>query len=310
MSKFRKRHVLAAALLAVPAFVQAGPERETNNPIASAQPIEALAIDAAIGSVGARDKDLDYFTFEGKEGDLVTLDIDGGSDTSRMNAVDDSTPVDVDTTIALFEAGPTYKVLIRNDDAPSLDPGSLSRLDSRIDKFRLPKSGQYIVGVGSFPRQFVTGGGVSPIEFGLNTVGLPRTRVNGDYQLLITGVTVAVQQISIDIKPGNDELAPLNPKSKGRIPVALLGSSAFSVEDVDTTKLTFGDNGDEASLAKCGAPSDVNGDAFPDMLCHFDTQVAAFAALDEEAILRGKLKNGQKFEGRGWLKIVPVKAQQ
>ncbi|MGH8441932.1 MAG: hypothetical protein ACRETF_03400, partial [Nevskiaceae bacterium] len=90
--------------------------------------------------------------------------------------------------------------------------------------------------------------------------------------------------------------------------VALLGSSEFSVDEVDTTTLGFGHSGDEKNLSKCGAPTDVNGDLWPDLLCHFENQAAGWDGSEDEAMLKGKLESGRRFEGRGWLKVVPVKA--
>ncbi|MGH6961939.1 MAG: hypothetical protein ACREE7_15765 [Dongiaceae bacterium] len=306
MSRMKSRHyALLAAALAVPGIAQATPEKEANNPIAVGQTVEITAaqgqttggavIDAVIGNLsGAAVLDTDYFVFEGREGDVVTFDIDGGIGGGR----------DVDTILGVFGPAPAYVMLRTNDDGGTpLDPGSVSGLDSRIVNFRLPASGAYTVGVSSFPRRFANGGGTTS-----NSLG---SRANGDYTLLISGVTVPVLQINIDIKPGgSDQPSPVNPRSKGKVPVALFGSSEFAVDDVDQASLTFGHSGDEASLAKCNAPKDINGDLWPDMLCHFENQVAAFDGTEDEAIMRGKLTSGRKFEGRGWLKIVPVKAQE
>ncbi|MGQ0586032.1 MAG: pre-peptidase C-terminal domain-containing protein [Gammaproteobacteria bacterium] len=302
MSKVKSRLMLAA-LTAVSGLVQAGtPEREANHPIASAQVLEITAsggsttggadLDAVIGNLtGSAAVDLDYFVFEGQAGDVVTLDIDGGMGGVR----------NVDTIMAIFGPAPAYTVLRMVDDISPIDPGSTSIKDARIQNFLLPATGTYVVGVSSYPRRFVNGGGANSTTLGTNA--------NGDYQLLITGVTVPVMQVNIDIKPGSGDVAPINPKSKGKVPVALLGSADFAVDDVDTASLTFGSTGNEASLFKCGSPSDVNGDPYPDMVCHFENQAAAWVGTEDEAMLKGKLDSGMRFEGRGWLKVVPVKAE-
>ena len=304
------RGTLLALLLAAPGLALAVPEEEANHPTTSAQMLDigditvdgvattGAIVDGVIGvNSGAAVLDLDYYAFEGSAGDVVTLDVDKGWDGARR----------VDTIIAIFGPGPTYTMLNTNDDA-LVDPGSVASSatssnsrDSRIMNFRLPADGTYTVGVSAFPRRWATGGGVTA-----NTLG---TNANGDYTLIISGVTPAVMQISIEIKPGSGDVAPINPKSRGKVPVALLGSNEFSVDDVDTETLRFGHSGTEASLSKCGTPSDVNGDLYPDMVCHFENQMAQFVGTDEEAIMRGKLENGRKFEGRGWLKVVQVKAE-
>ena len=45
---------------------------------------------------------------------------------------------------------------------------------------------------------------------------------------------------------------------------------------MNTGSLTFGHSGDEKSLAFCDpGGQDVNGDGLPDLVCHFDNQLAA-----------------------------------
>lgn len=311
MNTMHTRGTLLALLLSVPGLARAVPEAEINSPVADAQMVEitditvdgvattGAIVDGVIGVVsGPAVKDLDFFRFTGREGDVVTFDIDGGFGGLR----------NVDTIVAVFGPAPTYQLLSQNDDGSPVDAGSrpvsstgsgsnLTR-DSHIANYRLPADGTYTVGISGWPRSFSSGG----------TVASTSTGSNGDYTLIISGVTPSVQQISIEIKPGSGDVAPINPKAKGRVPVALLGSGEFSVDDVDTGSLTFGHSGDEASLAKCGTPSDVNGDLWPDMVCHFENQAARFAPTDDQAILRGRKDDGGKFEGRGWLKVVPVKS--
>ena len=298
---FSRYAVLTAVVMTLPGLAQAVSETESNHPIGLAQTLGIAAeagsstggavVDGVIGNLsGAAVQDLDFFTFSGQEGDVVTVDIDGGMGGAR----------NVDTILGVFGLG--GQLLRTNDDGGyPLDPGSTHAYDSRITNFKLPATGSYTVGVSSYPRRFVNGGTVSSSTLGANA--------NGDYQLLISGVTVPVLQISIDIKPGSGDVAPINPKSRGKIPVALLGANDFLVGDVDLDSLTFGHSGNEASLSKCGDKTDVNGDVWPDLVCHFENQAAEFVSSDDEAILKGKLGDGRMFEGRGWLKVVPVKAQ-
>jgi hypothetical protein len=297
-----RRIAFAAALgIAAAPAAWAVDEVEPNAPIDSPQSlvIEATAgttggatIEAVMGVLsGAPVADVDFFEFTGQEGDVVTVDIDGGMGGARS----------VDTIVGIFGPGPAFPLLRTNDDAGfPLDPGSTHPFDSRVDNFRLPATGSYTVGVSSFPRRFGHGG--------VTTSTMLNALSNGDYKLLISGVTVAVLQINIDIKPGSGDVAPINPKSRGKIPVALLGAADFDVAAVDVDSLRFGHSGEEPSLSKCGKPEDINGDGRADLVCHFENQDAKFAPSDDEAILKGKLADGRAFEGRGWLKMVPVKA--
>lgn len=264
-------------------------EFEPNNPIATPEQLPApanLSVAAMLGNAGS--DDLDYYAFYANAGDVLTVDIDNGIGGAES----------VDTLIAIFDSTESHTILRLNDDAASLDPGSTSTRDSRIDDFVVPVSGFYIVGVTNFPRYFTNGGGV---------INATSTR-QGDYTLVISGVTASVKQVAILIKPGDDNIAPINPKSRGRIPVAILGGPGFDVSDIDTSTLTFGSSGDETSLGKCNPqPVDLNGDGRADLLCHFDARRASFRPTDVEGRLRGTTTDGTRFEGAGYLKVVPVK---
>lgn len=260
-------------------------ESEVNHPIQFAQKIDIASGTATIaGALGNAPSDTDYYYFQGKEGDVVTFDINGAYP-------------GFDSVLAVFLSDPAFPMLRMNDDAPTLDAGSNSRLDSRIDNFRLPATGSYVVGVSNYPRYFQNGGSTKGTFFR-----------NGSYSLTISGVSPQVQQINIDIKPGSTGLAPINPKSKGKIPVALLSSKDFDALSVDVGSLTFGPTGSENSLSHCGATGeDVNADGRPDLVCHFENQAAGFEKGDLEGIVHGRTKSGAAIEGRGLLKIVPEK---
>jgi hypothetical protein len=113
-----------------------------------------------------------------------------------------------------------------------------------------------------------------------------------------------VIEVDIDIKPGSD-VNPINPRSRGVIPVAILGSDTFDVADVDASTLAFGP--DRAPLAQGGGLQvvDVNGDGFPDLLAHFRTQETGIAFGDTEACVSGELLDGTPFEGCYSVSTVP-----
>lgn len=314
MKKNQKRLIaLAVMMTASPLYAASLNEIEANHPINASQYISindnTMDIAGAIGTVSAStatstvsdpmsplmgmlapapvpvlETDLDYYSFYAQAGDVVTVDIDDGVGGIKS----------VDTVIAVFDANNELQRM--NDDADSLDNGSTSTRDARIDNFKVPKSGVYYVGVSAYPRFFTTGGGVTAAGAG-----------SGDYKLLISGVSPAVKQINIEIKPGSKEHAPLNPKSNGKVPVALLSDGSFNAMDINQATLTFGGKGHEASLSKCNpSGQDVNGDGLLDLICHFDNQAAKFNANSIEAIARGKTRQGLAFEGVGVLKVVPA----
>jgi hypothetical protein len=306
MKRIFRRNVVAAAVMGAIAFsgtALAVDEVEPNQPIQMAQQLiipasGSVTVNGVVGVLaGAAVQDVDFYSFFGKTGDVVTIDIDGGFNAGKRN---------VDTWIAIFGPGPSFPVKFSNDDAPTVDPGSNSRLDSRIENFRLDADGIWTVGVTGLKRRLGDGGIYT-------STTLDAFRGNGDYTLTISGVTPSVQQISIEVKPGSGELAPANPKSKGTIPVALLSSADFNALQIkmDPKSLTFGSTGSEESLRRCGKEGeDVNGDGRLDLVCHFENQLAKFTEHDDRATVRGVTNAGLPFEGHGMLKVVPVKRDE
>ena len=235
--------------------------------------------------------DVDWYYFDayvdGEVNNKVTIDIDFGVKSPGRS---------LDTVIAILDKN--LKVLRQNDDASSRDQDSVNLFDSRLDEVVLPSTGRYYVGVTASPRQFEDGG----------TVTLANGKTNGTYKLIISGVTPppSVQYILIDIRPGADrKAAPINLKSKGNIPVALLSSNTFDALKVDRTSVRFGPPNRNGTLGRCGKEGeDVNGDGYLDLVCHFDTQATGFNASDEEGIVKGRIA-GKDFQGRGDLKVLP-----
>jgi hypothetical protein len=295
--------VIAAALLATGATAAlAEEELENNHPIQSAQrltipPSGSITINGVIGNLsGPAVQDVDFYAFWGKAGDTVEVDIDGGMGGAR----------NVDTWVGIFGPGWQYVLRASNDDAPGpLDPGSIHRFDSRIPAFTLDEDGVWTIGVSSYPRRLTHGGAYVSTTLGSNS--------NGDYSLAISGLTPLIQQVGIEVKPGNGGVAPVNPKARGTVPVALLSSADFNALDVnvDPKTLTFGRTGAEESLRRCGKDGeDVNGDGRQDLVCHFENQAAAFTEDDDRGTVRGITRAGMPFEGHGMLKVVPVKRRE
>jgi len=315
------RHAVAAALFAAtgastPAL--AADIHEPNDTIETARPVVvgttgSVTVTGAIGHevLGSTPiGDIDFFSFEGKQGDLVTVNIDNGVKSSTAER-------SVDTILAVFGPLPSTSILRQENDGSPVDfPGSVHMQDARIHNppVLLPADGTYVVGVSSSPRTFRPGGTV-------NNPTLLGSRANGSYVLIISGVTPPqplVQYINIDVKPGSDDVAPINPKSMGNIPVALLSARATGTTaafdalkvKVDRESLTFGRTGGEKSLRRCAKEgSDVNGDGLLDLVCHFDNQAAQFQASSTDGTIRGVFTDStgkeRPFEGAAFLKVVP-----
>lgn len=114
-----------------------------------------------------------------------------------------------------------------------------------------------------------------------------------------------VIEVSIDIKPGSGT-NPINTKSKGKIPVAILSTPDFDAPSmVDVTSLTFGKTGDETSLTFCNKGSeDVNDDGLQDQVCHFYNKGTGFQKGDVEGFLKGQTLDGIPIEGYDSVKIL------
>jgi len=110
------------------------------------------------------------------------------------------------------------------------------------------------------------------------------------YEGLIPTLTV-----EIDVKPGSNA-NPINPMSRGVIPVAILGSDTLDVADVDVTTLAFGP--ERAAPVGEGAHFvDVNGDAWMDLLSRYRTTETGIAFGDTEACVTGELRDGTPLRG-------------
>jgi hypothetical protein len=146
----------------------------------------------------------------------------------------------------------------------------------------------------------------------LPTVSAAQTARGGGSDAFVAKIaSLTVIQVSIDIKPGSNR-NPVNPKSRGKIPVAVLSEPDFDAATlVDRGSLTFGREGDEQSLVRRGgAPGcgveDVDGDGLVDLLCRFHSRKTGLRPGDTEGILRGATVDGRLIEGSDSVRIVPA----
>ena len=310
-------------------------EVEPNDPYTSAQPLTIGSDDtvtvtnASIYNTPSH-RDVDFYSFHANAGDVVTFDIDGGMDGTTFQGIY--------TTLGVWGPDPTINALplVTQTGAPTLDPGSTTVFDARIDNFAIPATGTYIVGVSTDPGYFVdintlSTGDVSPSGWSPNYYA-----TTGGYTLVISvtpnpaPVPVAtVLPINIDIMPGRHHVIWLRTAMadftrpdrdadrkgdldremrhhfRGGIPVALLSTKTFNAMDVDQSQLRFGSTGDEDSLIRCARHGvDVDHDGHPDLLCFFDPTKADFQPGDTNGIMTGETDSGDNFKGEGYLKVV------
>lgn len=314
-----RRSVLAAAVMGVIAFSGPAPAIEINEvePNSGAFVVNALEIsqvlsepgDLSVATQGATvygriglsptkiAPEVDVYSFYAEAGTIVTIHLE--APTGGL--------LSFDPILTLFTPKPSSER--REVSFPT------ETKDAIIEDYPLDITGSWQVIVSPHRLTFVTGGA---LESGSSfTAGQ-----NGDYKLVITPVTapgtapgtapVTVQHINLAIKPGSGASAPLNLKSKGNIPVALLSSDEFDALKVIVESLTFGATGDENSRRSCGkGGEDVNGDGRLDLVCHFENQLADFTAESSVGFLKGKVVDAtgteRPIKGRGDLKVVPTK---
>ena len=184
-----------AALFAASGMVNAALgaeiEKEANDSAGQAQALmvgasRSVEVSGAIGLVtlgGTPAADVDFYAFQARAGDVVTIDIDGGMKPAG------SSVRSLDSVLAVF--GPDMSLLRQIDDVPlsSVDDGSISRFDARLDNVLITATGRYIVGVASSGRVFTPGGNISAF--------VSRSTSNGSYSLIISGVSPSALQIGI-----------------------------------------------------------------------------------------------------------------
>jgi len=109
-------------------------------------------------------------------------------------------------------------------------------------------------------------------------------------------IAVLPLSIEIDVRPGSP-VSVIAPVGRGVIPVAILGSDAFDVADVDVTTLSFGPERASPTFERRRGPVDLNHDGLADLVFHFRTAESGIASGDAEACLSGATRNGTPFLG-------------
>ncbi|HXZ92770.1 MAG TPA: PPC domain-containing protein, partial [Burkholderiales bacterium] len=196
--RFTRSAMLVAVLVALGAsrVALADNEVEPNDPVASAQKL-TIGSDGTVTVYGgilntATHRDVDFYSFQATAGDVITVNIDGGMAADMTG---------VWTNLAIFGAdanGPLSLLSKSQFGFPIDSPGSATYYDARIDKFLVPATGTYVVGVSSDPGTFVD---VNTLSSGQIVNDSPAYDVNGTYTLIISGVTPPAPPPPVAVTP-------------------------------------------------------------------------------------------------------------
>lgn len=102
-------------------------------------------------------------------------------------------------------------------------------------------------------------------------------------------------EVTIDIKPGSAD-NPINLRSGGVTPVAIVSTPDFDATTVDPSSVRFGP-AKAAETHGRGHPQDVNGDGVRDLVLHFTTRDSGITRGDTEGCLTGSTTTGQTIFG-------------
>ena len=114
--------------------------------------------------------------------------------------------------------------------------------------------------------------------------------------------------VAVDIKPGSDA-NPINPRSNGKVPGAILTTNTFDATTVDAATVRLGATGAEAVPVRV-AIEDVNHDGLSDLLLHFNTQDTGIECGATSASLTGQTFSGQPIRGADSIVTVGCKGQR
>jgi len=127
-----------------------------------------------------------------------------------------------------------------------------------------------------------------------------------DWDTWFLGSLRIVARYTIDI----EVLSNINPRSRGVVPVAILGGDSFDVDDLDVATLRFGPDGatPRHDLTDPWTYNehlrDLNLDGFMDLVAHFPTRETGVVCGHESAVLSADMTSGQPVEGMDLVRTV------
>jgi probable HAF family extracellular repeat protein len=133
-------------------------------------------------------------------------------------------------------------------------------------------------------------GGANSKAYAINAIGQivgESETATGEVHATLWTVSYATG-VLIDIKPGNSN-NPVNPRSKGKLTVAILTTDDFDASIVDIASIRFGPDGAEAVKSRI---KDVDDDGDWDMVFKVNTRKTGIACGDTQATLSAQTLDG------------------
>jgi hypothetical protein len=274
-------------------------EIESNDTQARAQMLVITDTGASVSPAATGSTDIDIYAFDAKAGDIPVIMVITDAKWNSVVALYDSLGILLDT----------------NDDAVTMNPGSVTTDDSRIDSHLIDADGRYYVAVSPMPRFL---GNYYEVQVPVPTIG-------GAYTLLVQGVTPPGAEpppssggadprvvTLLVMNWRNDEPGLGKYKGKDPIPVAIMSTPDFDATTmIDRESLTFGATGTEKSLVRCKKKGkdvkiDKVKDGMRDLVCYFRPDVAGFTVGDVQAFLQGNLVDGGTIEASAALRTLEL----
>lgn len=186
--------------------------------------------------------------------------------------------------------GASRTLTLRAFDTSNVELGSVTRVFAPVDSsFEAFNAAAVFLGLSS----------TTPIH----AIELTSDNPNTAWDSLTFSVVLI--PVTIDIKPGSFPNS-INPKSNGRIPVAILTTDRFDATTVDPATVLFGRTGTEAAPVHF-ALEDVDADGNTDIILHFKTQQTGIGCGDDSATLRGEVFGGRTIGGSDSIRTVGCK---
>ena len=110
-------------------------------------------------------------------------------------------------------------------------------------------------------------------------------------------------EVNIDIKPGSTKNS-VNPRSKGKLKIAILTTDSLDASLVDTSTIQFGPGAAEPVMYQL---DDVDNDGDWDLMLKFNTKDANISCSNTEATLTGQMFDGVQITGMDSINTVGCK---